>query len=277
MSRDYIPIRDRVRYALTKHNRTEDFYRFQYEKFFSRFYSPEDECLCIGPLRLPILSTSVVPTREEAYYAMEIGDILFPALFHRYGYVDEGPYEWGMVRVAPGDVVFDCGANLGIFSLIAAYRGADVFAFEPIPEACNILARTLSLNPDLKEHVQVIPCALGDEEQISEFTVLPDTLVGSSMVLPQTGRKICVSVTTIDAFVEMQGLDVVNFLKADIEGAERQMLVGAMDTLLQYTPKIAICTYHLADDTIVLSHLLHQANSQYVLKERWKKLYGYVP
>ncbi|MCZ0860510.1 FkbM family methyltransferase [Methanocorpusculum sp. MG] len=216
------------------------------------------------------------PTREEAYYAMEIGDILFPALFGRYGYVDEGPYEWGAVRVAPGDVVFDCGANLGVFSLLAAYRGAEVFAFEPIPEARAILGQTLALNPALQERVHVVPYALGAEEGTAEFTVLADTLIGSSMVLPQTGRKVRVPVTTVDAFLEAEGLDAVNFVKADIEGAERQMLAGAADTLQRYTPKVAVCTYHLADDPVVLAGLLRKANPRYVLTERWKKIYGYV-
>lgn len=217
------------------------------------------------------------PTREEAYYAMEIGDILFPALFRRYGYVDEGPYEWGAVRIAPGDVVFDCGANLGVFSLLAAYRGAEVFAFEPIPQARTILGQTLALNPDLQERVHVVPYALGDEEKYAEFTVLADTLVGSSMVLPQSGRKIRVPVTTVDAFVAAEGLDTVDFVKADIEGAERQMLAGAADTLRRCTPKVAICTYHLADDAVVLADLLRKADFRYVLNERWKKIYGYVP
>ncbi|HJK07583.1 MAG TPA: FkbM family methyltransferase, partial [Methanocorpusculum sp.] len=153
---------------------------------------------------------------------MEIGDILIPALFQRYGYVDEGPYEWGDVRIARDDVVFDCGANLGVFTVLAAYRGAEVFAFEPIPEARSILRQTLKLNPALADRVHVVPCALGDEEKTAEFTILADTLVGSSMVLPQTGRKMRVPVTTVDAFVEAEGLDAVNFIKADIEGAERQ-------------------------------------------------------
>ncbi|HJJ98982.1 MAG TPA: FkbM family methyltransferase [Methanocorpusculum sp.] len=276
MNQDCIPLRDRVWYALTKNDRTEDFYRYQYERLFSRFYSPEDGCLWFGPLRLPRLSSSAHPTREDAYYAMEIGDILFPALFQRYWYVDEGPYEWGAVRIVPGAVVFDCGANIGVFSLLAAYRKAEVFAFEPVPEARTILEQTLALNPDLQEQVHVVPYALGAEEKTAEFTVLADTLVGSSMVLPQTGRKVRVPVTTVDAFVEAEGLDVVNFVKADIEGAERQMLAGAAETLRRCTPKVAICTYHLADDAIVLAGLLRKADSRYVLKERWKKIYGYV-
>jgi FkbM family methyltransferase len=208
---------------------------------------------------------------------MEIWDILFPALFGRYGYVDEGPYEWGMVRVAPGDVVFDCGANLGIFSLLAAYRGAEVYAFEPISEARDILRQTLALNPAFADQVHVVPCALGAEEKSAEFTVLVDTLVGSSMVLSQIGRKVRVPVTTVDAFAETEGLDVVNFVKADIEGAERQMLIGAANILRRCTPKVAICKYHLPDDKIVLAGLLRKANSRYILNERWKKIYGYVP
>ena len=208
---------------------------------------------------------------------MEIGDILIPALFQRYGYVDEGPYEWGDVRIARDDVVFDCGANLGVFTVLAAYRGAEVFAFEPIPEARTILRETLKLNPAFADRVHVIPCALGDEEKTAEFTILEDTLVGSSMVLPQTGRKMRVPVTTVDAFVEAEGLDAVNFIKADIEGAERQMLAGAGDTLRNYTPKIAICTYHLADDPLVIANLLRNADPRYQLTSRWKKMYGVVP
>ncbi|MDR0438937.1 MAG: FkbM family methyltransferase [Methanocalculaceae archaeon] len=208
---------------------------------------------------------------------MEIGDILFPALFRRYGYVDEGPYEWGMVRVAPGDIVFDCGANFGVFSLLAAYRGGEVFAFEPIQETREILRQTLALNPSLANRVRIVPYALGAKEGNAEFTILMDTLIGSSMVLPQNGRKICVPVTTVDAFTEAEGLDAVNFIKADIEGAERQMLVGAASILQRCAPKIAICKYHLADDGIVLAGLLRKANPRYMLNERWKKIYGYVP
>ncbi|HJJ72975.1 MAG TPA: hypothetical protein O0X58_01255, partial [Methanocorpusculum sp.] len=123
---------DSLRYRFTVAGRTEDFYRLQYERMFRRHYSRKYDCLKVGPLFLPLMSYSEFPTREEAYYAMEIGDILYPALLGSFRYVDEGPYELGDVGIEEGDVVFDCGANLGVFSLLAAYRGAEVYAFEPI-------------------------------------------------------------------------------------------------------------------------------------------------
>ncbi|MDV0442885.1 FkbM family methyltransferase [Methanorbis rubei] len=274
---DHIPLLDRLRYSLTKEERTEDFYRFQYEKFFSKLYDKNNDCLRLGPLRLPILSGENHPTREDAYYAMEIGDILFPAMLGKFGYLDEGPYEWGGVRISEGDVVFDCGANLGIFSLLAAYRGGEVFAFEPVPEARKLLKQTLDLNPELCERVTIVPYALGKETGEAEFTVLADTLVGSSMILPQEGRKIRAAVTTVDAFVDSEGLARVDFLKADIEGAERLMLAGARETLRLHSPKVSICTYHLPDDPEMITVLLRTANPRYELIRKWKKIYGSVP
>ena len=55
------------------------------------------------------------------------------------------------------------------------------------------------------------------------------------------------------------------------------MLAGAVDTLRHYTPKVAICTYHLADDPLVIANLLRNADPRYQLTSRWKKMYGVVP
>lgn len=271
-----VPFFESLRYFLTKNQRTEEFYRRQYATFFAKYYAESEKCLKIGPLLLPRSSASACPTREDAYYAMEIGDILLPALMWRFAYVDEGPYEWGAVDIRLGDVVFDCGANLGVFSLLAAYRrAARVFAFEPVTEAREALVRALALNPALKERVTIVPCMLGTEVGEAEFTVLPDTLVGSPMVLPQSGRKVRVQVTTVDAFVRAHQLTCVDFLKADIEGAERLMLAGAVQTLRRFSPKVSLCTYHLPDDPEVICGFLRKAQPDYVLTSKWKKVYGH--
>lgn len=266
---------DRLHYTLTKNKRTEDFYRVLYEKIRDQFYSRKEKCLVIGELKLPILSNSAKPTREEAYFAMEIADILFPSVLKRYHYCDEGPYEWGNVNISEGDNVFDCGANLGIFSILAASKGADVYAFEPIAGARKILRETLELN-GFSDKVKIIPYALGDREETAEFKVLDDTYVGSSMVLMnQTGHIEHSEVTTVDKFCEKNNLRV-DFIKADIEGAERKMLAGAKHTLAKDSPKISICKYHLKDDPQVLKNLILEANGNYILEEKWKKIYGAV-
>lgn len=272
MRRSEISLYDRLHYQLTKNQRTENFYRGVYEKIRDRFYSKKDKCLIIGDLKFTMLSDSQKPTREEAYFAMEIVDILYPALFHRYHYSDEGPYEWGDVRLSKDDTVIDCGANIGVFTLLAAYRGSMVYSFEPIAGARKILRENLHLNPELEKRVKIIPKAVGMECSSADFTVLEDTYVGSSMVLNQTGRVETSQVTTIDDFAEENGLKI-DFIKADIEGAERQMLKGASNTLLRDKPKLSVCTYHLADDKKVIREIIAKAGYSSIT-EKWKKIYA---
>jgi len=247
----------------------------QYEHLFAKHFSKRFGYLKIGCLNFPRISDSMHPTREDAYYAMEIGDILYPGLFESYKFVDEGPYEWKHVEVKPGDIVFDCGANLGIFSLYAAYRGAHVYAFEPIAEARTWIRKGLELNPELARDIEIIPVAVANKNGTAKFTVLENTLVGSSMVLQQNGREETAKTITIDTFCEEHDIQPT-FIKADIEGAERMMLTGATKTLATAAPKLSICTYHLPDDEKVLKELILNANPRYQIINKWKKYYASV-
>jgi FkbM family methyltransferase len=55
-----------------------------------------------------------------------------------------------------------------------------------------------------------------------------------------TGLTENILITTLDKFVEDNKLERVDFIKADIEGAERDMLRGATNTLKTFAPKLAI-------------------------------------
>ena len=79
-----------------------------------------------------------------------------------------------------------------------------------------------------------------------------------------------------DPFKE-NALPRVDSIKADIEGYERYMLMGAQETLRRFAPKLALCTYHLPDDPEVLSELIKQANPDYNIVLKTKSCIASVP
>jgi FkbM family methyltransferase len=185
----------------------------------------------------------------------------------------EGPYGYSDgafdVTVHAGDVVFDAGAWLGDFSAYSAVKGAEVYAFEPVSAKCAVLHETERLNAGTGRIIPVQK-ALGDKA--GTLSLPADPLLGASG--PAVFEE--AELTTIDRFVEETGLSRVDFIKADIEGAERLMLQGARETLKRFAPRLAICTYHLQDDPEVLEGLIKAANPAYTVVHLDKKLYAAV-
>ncbi|GMO44374.1 MAG: hypothetical protein Ta2B_25150 [Termitinemataceae bacterium] len=85
-----------------------------------------------------------------------------------------------------------------------------------------------------------------------------------------------IKITTIDGFAAEKNIPRVDFIKADIEGAERDMLKGAANVLREFAPKLAICTYHLPDDPDVLENLILEANPKYKVVHLGGKLFAAV-
>jgi FkbM family methyltransferase len=50
------------------------------------------------------------------------------------------------VSISPDDIVFDVGANIGVFTLFAAKQGAQVYAYEPIPQTFEVLQHNIHLH-----------------------------------------------------------------------------------------------------------------------------------
>ena len=165
-------------------------------------------------------------------------------------------YECGDCRIHPGEWVVDAGACEGFFSLYALERGANVLAFEPVPEVARALERTL------KEYIEagrakVYPFGLGRERE--EKTIFLFSAFAASNTLNQevTGchlergmkvdREERVPIVPLDEVVSNLNLPI-SFLKADVEGSERELLLGARETIRRSKPRLSICTYHLPDD-----------------------------
>lgn len=202
------------------------------------------------------------------------------------GFGDEGPYEPDALnRVEENDVVFDCGANIGDFSIVAAARGCDVYAFEPSQYIINkYLKKTVELNTGLSGKITICPYAVSDEAGEADFLIDMNNIGGSRTNDPLAhtiDKDKCieerVQVIRLDDFVEERKIARVDFIKADIEGAERRMLLGAKNILKNFSPKLSICTYHLPDDPEVLRGIILEAQPNYTIIQREHKLHAYVP
>ena len=91
---------------------------------------------------------------------------------------------------------------------------------------------------------------------------------GMGSVLPERPgqESVAVRVVTIDRLAEDLKLPRVDYIKMDIEGAEREALAGASDVLRRNRPRLMLDMYHRPDDTEVLPRVIRQANPGYLSK-----------
>ncbi len=145
--------------------------------------------------------------------------------------------------VRPGWVVLDIGAHYGLYSLLMSKKVAPtgiVIAFEPSPRERRWLLLHLRLNRC--RNVCVEPLALGDREGEAEFFLYAITSRNSLRPQPWTlSQRIKVPMITLDAYLERQGIDCVDFVKMDTEGAELSILKGAQRLLSQNPRPILMC------------------------------------
>ena len=247
-------------------------------------YFSERSFLSIEDIKIPSMKGHEINT-----FWYEFPDLVLPYVLEKrgkkYDYEElnklfiEGPYELNEnISVGLGDIVIDCGANLGLFSAIAGEKAERVYAFEPDPNVVGRLQKTVSLN---KSNIQVLPKALGDRVGSCMFAYDKVNLGGGRVIKQNLNKNMentmTVESTTLDQFVVDFGIKRIDFIKADIEGAERNMLWGAKTILREMGPKLSICTYHLPDDKDVLEKIVLDANPNYRVEHYYQKMYAYIP
>ena len=154
------------------------------------------------------------------------------------GKVDPALLDLAERCVRPGDVVWDIGANVGLFTFAAAHRAARVLAFEPDPWLADLLERTAEFYPN----VAVIRAAVADYCGEGELHIARRAR-GSNFLLgqgsSQSGGTRClaeVKVVTLDSLDQAPP----NVLKIDVETGEVAVLRGAARMLVQSLPTV-IC------------------------------------
>ena len=150
--------------------------------------------------------------------------------------------------VHKGDVVLDIGAHVGFFVRTALTQGASkVVAVEPDPNSIECLKRNF---PEELENGQLVIVEAGAWSSRSEIALSLGNDPGwNSMTdIQGTGREIVVPVLPIDDIVAELGLGKVDFIKMDIEGAEKEALRGAVNVLTTFRPRVMIDTYQWEQD-----------------------------
>jgi FkbM family methyltransferase len=155
-----------------------------------------------------------------------------------------------VLRPPAGAVVIDAGACWGdtalyFADLVSGASGGKVYSFEFSPDSLAVLERNLERNRALAERIEVVEHALWDRsgEELS-FQAL------GQLTTLQHGGELVVRTVTLDDFVDQAGIDQVDWVKMDIEGAELPALRGAEQTLRRHRPTLAIAAYHRADDLV---------------------------
>jgi len=154
----------------------------------------------------------------------------------------------GTIECTEGDYVIDAGGCWGDTALYFAHKAGNngkVYSFEFLPDNLKIYDKNLSLNPLLSPRIKRIENPLwscgGEEVAISAYGPGSSIVPEASASTPNLLRF---QSAAIDDLVENGGIEKVNFIKMDIEGAELQALKGSEQTIRRFKPKLTITVYH---------------------------------
>jgi len=147
-------------------------------------------------------------------------------------------------HLQPDEVVIDIGANVGLYSVLAAQelinRGVGkVHAFEPNPQAIELLRKNVALNHF--SHIIIQPQGVSDTNGQLNIYLNPER-IGFGSMRPIQGRGlnqvIEVPVITLDNYMTQYPQQRVGLIKIDIEGGEFPALRGAVEILNRDQPYI---------------------------------------
>ncbi len=201
--------------------------------------------------------------------------------------------EW-IDTFAPGDVLFDIGANIGLYSIYAASRSVRVMAFEPESQNYALINQNIFLN-GFGDRIACVAVALADREGI-DYLYLSRFRAGESLhnfgaKLDWQQRPFTPSFQqgslsfSLDAFLQFQPDPFPTHIKIDVDGIEAKVIRGAARTLRDPRLKSLLVEFDgaSADDVAAVAEiehagftLLHKKRSPTFNVEKFPELYNYV-
>ncbi len=167
-------------------------------------------------------------------------------------------YNIKQLKLGDNAIILDIGANIGAFSLLAAFHfpGSKIFAFEPAETNFKVLKNNIELN-SLGERIVPSQFAISFKEGDQEMTYSKDEYAHSlvaEQVTTDFERKGIVHCTTLEKIIENNNISIIDILKMDIEGLEYDVLFNLPDNVfskIRYmTLEIHQHTAHTAEELI---------------------------
>jgi FkbM family methyltransferase len=151
-------------------------------------------------------------------------------------------------EIQPGITVYDCGANIGYFSLIFAQLAGPagkVFAFEPSPDSFVCLQESRQLN-GFANLVPIHKAVWNRSETVSfvqsetDVSLVSDYVSGCLDKAAPTQDVLNVDAVSLDEFIYEQGNPIPDFVKIDVEGSEGKVVEGARRLLSERRPTLLL-------------------------------------
>jgi FkbM family methyltransferase len=148
----------------------------------------------------------------------------------------------------PGMHVLDMGAHVGYFSLLFSVLvgpAGQVYTLEPNPENLKKIRAMIEINR--LQNIRVFPFAASDQSGEVQFITENTGSMGHIATLPSENRAAAVTVRAVrmDDLACDQGIDRIDLIKMDVEGAELKALASMAGLIGRCHPTI-ICEWHPA-------------------------------
>jgi len=142
-------------------------------------------------------------------------------------------------------ILYDIGSNYGYYSVIFSSITKRIYSFEPVGDTYKILRRNIKCNK--LPNVQLFNIALSDKKETTFINVYSSS-GNNSMFKREIPvdhptkylKKIKIKTDTIDSLIKEGIISVPNIIKIDVEGAELNVLNGAMNTIKEFHPILLV-------------------------------------
>lgn len=183
-------------------------------------------------------------------------------------------YQTDKFKIEPGDIIIDAGAFVGDTALLYAIntqKNCEIHSFELIEESNMLMKKNLELN-NISHLVKTNQLALSDKSNEIVYINKVAHRAGSTIFGNDDGEPI--KTISIDDYTQQNNIKKIDLIKMDIEGAEKQALIGSTMVIRKYKPKLAICLYHKPDDIFEIPETILNIDSSYKFDFKWVELNG---